>query len=545
MKSVKVKIAKKYQKELTTHINWYVGALTDIEQKILVLGGIRAYDKYGNLYFDAVAERNKLCKNDVNLIAACQKVYDMFIDNTSKTFTATFLGGRNKGDKSKMGRKSNKKLSEKELAEKNQKKEEKEKSIVLLEKNGILPFNFNEVSNKQYNYSLITVIHAKLTSYATQIVSTKADYDAIKKKLIQYEENLIKQFSLDTIEKFKSFCDLCDLHNHRINYKFISYLQNNTSLYTEKGYWMDTKGNKHRYSMKREIVEAINNNPSLIQFFIKTTTQDVEKYIELVHKFKNKKEIPSYTMFNEDTFKIALGNNYIPFSLNVVNNQMVWQINLPDGNKYQFVANYIRKDNNPKNGNGYYKGKNHYFENLKITPEVCIEDQKDKNDKVIGKKEISTGNYCIEFSINGKQDFKGIFKEPNIISKNGNLYVQLPITVKSEEVKNLEKIRDRIRWYFNTSYPTIGNINKRKTTQVKTSKKSSKNDKITSISDCKTLLGHDVNILGVDLGLRGIAIAHMSHDGKTEKVISDDYVKGDLVERLQLKEINTKIMQKN
>ena len=520
MKSIKVKISKKDTLAFKPTIEWYAKVAEQLEKKILIFAGRTALNRDGVLVVNGEFERNRMCNGDKTLIDACEFIFMEFTKPAKgRNFATAFLGGRRTGDTSQCGRKSDKPKTEKDIAIKKKLKE----CVCLLEENGILPFKLNlfgvDYIESPYKMALVSLVHAKLTSYNEQVKEVKKEYDELTQQLIKIEEKLFNSYSDEEIAAFKSFVKDCATYEHRINFKFISFLRNGTYPYATNGYWIGKNDKKHLYSIKPEILKSLHENKSIITgenplLISQKNKIKIEDYIELIHRHENKKEVPSYTTINVDTCKLNLGNNEVKFTVSQVENQLVWTFKNHKSESIQLITNHIR----------YGKGKHHYFENLKITP-AFIPDRRSKT-----PKEKISGYYNIEFSINGKQPFKGTFKVPNIIYRNDEMFIQIPINIDKDE--ELEKNRKKIRAIYNTA-PKIETFgSKQKLISIVNTER----------FDALKALGHDVRILCIDLGLRGIAGTIFSDNGTAETVHGSFHTNGDMVERLKIaavvKEIN-------
>ena len=523
MKSIKVKVKNKHVQILKPHMIWYADIAAQLERYILILAGRKATNRDGKVVIDGEVERAALCNNNEALINDCYFIYKSFVEGNSRTFACRFLGGRDMSNSEKKGRPSTKVKTQAEI-------ENKKNLIDTLERlksNKIIPFNIDTrginylETNAAYKMAIAKEVHAKLSSYEEQVKSTKAEFDALSQELSKCESDLLGSYS-DTIKSdFKQFVADCNLHNHRIGFKFLSYIRNSNGIYKTRGFWLDKEGSKHRYSMKQEILDSMLKHKSIIDgdssLLLTTGTKDVESYIKLVNRFEYKKEIPTYTAITPETCKLLLGNNNVKFKLNQIGDQLVWDIKSPTGEKIQFITNHKRLG----------KGKRFQLENLKIVGNKAKETANiptTKDTTLPNKPKVpkEDGTYEISWSTNGKQPFIGTLCEPNIIFRSGEMYVQLPITIDKDE--QLERIRGKIRTSLNRAFPIKTPSKKQKTIKFEN------NELLENLAE----LGRPLNVMGVDLGLNGIATAILTFNGKQETLLSTDYRKGELAERLNM-----------
>ena len=513
MKSIKVKITNKDSLILTPIIEWYATLTSQLERNILILAGRSATNRDGVLVIDGEKERHKLCNGNINLIGDCYFVYKSFVNGNARTFASWFMGGRDMGDTSNKGPKPKKEKTPEQIEQTKKLKD----ALLNLESNGILPFKINNNgidylnTNPTYKWAVVGEVHAKLSSYETQIESTKQEYDELQSKLNTCESKLFGKYSDSIKNDFKAFISDCETHNHRINYKFTSFLRNQGGNYTRTyGHWINHKDEKRRYFIKQEILDSLSKYKSIIEgdnsLLLSTQSDDMDTYTDLVFRFKNKKEVPTYTAISKDTCKLLLGNNYIPFKVIQVGDQLIWTIKSPQGKsdtndgKFQFITNHKRVG----------RGKHFQLENLKITPFLKKE------------SENPDGNYGIEWSTNGKQHFTGKLKEPNIILRKNGMFVQLPITIEKDE--KLERICGKIRTSLNRAYPVQSSNKKQKSIKYENKE----------LDIALKELGRPLNVMGIDLGLRGIATSNISFDGYVKSAPQTTYIKGDIAERISM-----------
>jgi IS605 OrfB family transposase len=529
MKTGKLKICKRDAKTLRPLAEKYMSAAEKLEKLVLTLGGKQIRDIEGKVIFDGANNRRKICKGDKKLMEAADRIYTYFVNGKmtmvddngkvvkhmengkeyplaiilgSNSFALGFLGGRSKSDS--FGRAKPENIPLLKLFR---------KDLELLEKHKILPLATNVTiakSHGTYKKSITKVVQSRISSYETQIISTKEEYDALTENIGKLENKLITRYSDKELSDLGAFIGSSLKLNHRVNFKFISYVETDPSL-PEKGKWKD-KGKLRVYRCKSEVIKLLKKYPSIWKDENSILFDDsLKSYLELLDQKKRKKEFPSYTMISMATGAMALssiGNAITIQSITQIGDQIVWKLMGPKGLKdtIEFVTNHRRIG----------RGKRYYFQDLKV--------------------ETIDNKHHFSFSINGRQPFAAIVNEPSIYFREKGAFVAMPMQIqKSEEVIEQEKNLNKIRNYLRRSYPEMAKISGRQKSLTPIAKDQSDFEELVS------KIGGTLNVMGVDLGLIENACSVLSFDGNIEKVIHGDVKEGDRTERMTYVQLVKKI----